>query len=414
MPRDHATRAHDEPAVGEMDAGLHLPADLSRHGWRGGTGSRRPQIARDLHNICANPTAPRRVGPSVCGPMTCISCRTHLNAATPSHPRRYRRPRDIQCRSSSASITSPATVTTGRSASAPRSSGCGRRRTAAPPIKSYSLKVLPDQSFRELAAGPPRQLDRPLRLSGKDHRVLVRGRLHRRHAGDQSVRLLRRALCRHLSVRISGGAAHRPRRLSRAGAGWAAAPGVRAHAVARADEHGELSRRAQPEAPHDGALRHPDGAGRADARRDPADGLGLVPRQRLAAGADHAPAGNARALRVGLSHPAQARSQAAGRPRRRHPGLHRPARLDRGLPPRRRLDRLRSDLRPVVRRGPSAGGSDAASPLGCADHRRRRRTGGGRFLVRDADQSHCREAAGHVSVFRRGVAGPRCARQQGR
>jgi hypothetical protein len=61
MPRD-------QPAVGEMDAGLHLPADLSRHGWRGGTGSRRPQIARDLHNICAIPTAPRRVGPSSAGP----------------------------------------------------------------------------------------------------------------------------------------------------------------------------------------------------------------------------------------------------------------------------------------------------------------------------------------------------------
>ena len=138
-----------------------------------------------------------------------------------------------------------------------------------------------------------------------------------------------------------------------------------------------------------------------------------MPRQRLAAGADRASAGDAGALRVGLSHPAQARPQAAGRPRRRHRGLHRPARLDRGLYSRRRLDRLRSDLRPVVRRGPSAGGGNAASPLRGADHRRRR-CGGSRFLVRDAGQPHCREAAGHVSVFRHRLVRARCARRQGR
>ena len=56
-------------------------------------------------------------------------------------------------------------------ASGRRSSGCGRRRTAARAILSYSLKVDAGRAFRELAAGSARQLARALRVSGEDQRI---------------------------------------------------------------------------------------------------------------------------------------------------------------------------------------------------------------------------------------------------
>ena len=52
--------------------------------------------------------------------------------------------------------------------------------------------------------------------------------------------------------------------------------------------------------------------------------------------------------------------------------LHRSARLGRGLYPRRRLDRLRRDVGPAVRRRPPPAGRRTALPLRRADHRRRR------------------------------------------
>ena len=53
-------------------------------------------------------------------------------------------------------------------------------------------------------------------------------------------------------------------------------------------------------------------------------------------------------------------------------GLHRPARLGRGLYARRRLDRLRRHFGFAVRRRPPAAGRDAALPLRRPDHRRGR------------------------------------------
>jgi transglutaminase-like putative cysteine protease len=53
--------------------------------------------------------------------------------------------------------------------------------------------------------------------------------------------------------------------------------------------------------------------------------------------------------------------------------LHRPARLVRGVPARRRLDRPRPDLRPVRRRGPHPAGVLAATVVRGADHRPDRR-----------------------------------------
>ena len=72
--------------------------------------------------------------------------------------------------------------------------------------------------------------------------------------------------------------------------------------------------------------------------------FGLVPGFELASGADPPPPGLGGAVRVRLSHPAEARSRRARRAARHGPRLHRSPRLGRGLSARRRLDRARSDL----------------------------------------------------------------------
>jgi transglutaminase-like putative cysteine protease len=74
-------------------------------------------------------------------------------------------------------------------------------------------------------------------------------------------------------------------------------------------------------------LRHPHGAGRADAGGDAGARLRLLPRHRLAAGADPAPPGLRGALRLGLPDPAEAGQGGAGRPLGHRARLHRPARL---------------------------------------------------------------------------------------
>ena len=78
----------------------------------------------------------------------------------------------------------------------------------------------------------------------------------------------------------------------------------------------------------------------------------LVPRHRLAAGADPAPPRPRGALRLRLPGAAHRRRESARRPVGADGGLHRPARLGRGVRARRRLDRPRSDLGAVRRRGP--------------------------------------------------------------
>ena len=71
-------------------------------------------------------------------------------------------------------------------------------------------------------------------------------------------------------------------------------------------------------------------------------------------------------------------------PRGTDDGLHRSACLGRGLPPRRRLDRLRPHLGPAHRRGPHAARRDAAVPIRRADLR------GGLASPRSTSPSTCR------------------------
>ena len=168
------------------------------------------------------------------------------------------------------------------------------------------------------------------------------GRSRRRHGADQSVRLLRRGGRRQLAVRL-------PRARS--------PPSSRPISSRRPREPllDTLPRRARRAGQGDHRLRHrpqpqaqPATSTTARAwspacrRREETltDALGLLPRLRLAAGADAAPHRPRRALRLRLPDPAAPRSMRLRRRRAR--GLHRPARLGRGLHPRRRLDRARS------------------------------------------------------------------------
>ena len=139
--------------------------------------------------------------------------------------------------------------------------------------------------------------------------------------------------------------------------------------------------------------------------RDAGDPLGLLPRHRLAAGADPAPPRPRGALRVGLSDPAAPRRRPADGPGRVPRGLHRPARLGRGLHPRRRLDRSRSDLGPAGRRGPYPAGRHALADQRRAHHRhaRRRPRSTSRSSMRVAAPR--RDAAGHRALQRRAMAG---------
>jgi hypothetical protein len=93
--------------------------------------------------------------------------------------------------------------------------------------------------------------------------------------------------------------------------------------------------------------------------------------------------------------------------------LHRPARLVRGLPARRRLDRLRPDLGPARRRGPHPARLHAAAVERRADQRRRRRVRG-RVRATTWRHAHLGIAARHQAVHRGAVAGDAALGDAGR
>src|SRR4029077_15077098 len=92
-------------------------------------------------------------------------------------------------------------------------------------------------AFRELAAGPERKLARALRISGKDLRIRGHRRSDRRHGGDQSVRLLRRAVRGDFPVRLSRGVRRGACAVSRCRAGGSSAVGVSRFDPTRSDEY---------------------------------------------------------------------------------------------------------------------------------------------------------------------------------
>jgi hypothetical protein len=101
--------------------------------------------------------------------------------------------------------------------------------------------------------------------------------------------------------------------------------------------------------------------------------------------------------------------EGAGRPQRTGARLHRSARLDRGLHPRRRLDRPRPHLRPVRRRGPHPAGLHAGPGVGRAHHRRHRQVRG-HLLLPQPGQAHPRGPARHQALHRRAMGRHRVPR----
>jgi hypothetical protein len=135
-----------------------------------------------------------------------------------------------------------------------------------------------------------------------------------------------------------------------------------------------------------------DGARRPGAGRNAGEALRLLPRQRLAAGADPARDGTGGALRVRLPDPAARRPGSARRPQRRGRRLYRPACVDRGLRPRRRLDRARPHLGHAGQRRPYSARLHGDALVGGAGVGLYRQ-GRGHLLPRNDGHPHPRRSA---------------------
>ena len=265
------------------------------------------------------------------------------------------------------------------------------------------------QALRELAAGSARQLAGAAGVPRADARVAHRGRSGRRAVGDQPVRLFSRALRRDHSVPVRPGTERGAGAVPQDAADDAAVRALSGQGAARTTTQCGFSGGAEPDGPGRRQLPDPHGARRADARRNPHQWLGFLPRFGLAAGAIAAPSRAGRTLRLRLSDPAGARCQIAGWPIGHHGRLHRPARLVRGLPAWRRLDRSGPDLGPVCRRRSYSAGSYTRTRLGRTDQWWRRRERG-RVRAHHADRTRMGSPARHQAIYRRAVAHDRDTR----
>ncbi len=173
--------------------------------------------------------------------------------------------------------------------------------------------------------------------------------------------------------------------------------------------HGRHAGAAQPAAAARDQVPRPDGARGADARGNIRQRAGLLPRQRVAAGADPAESRFGRPLRVGLPDPARRRRQIARRPIGHRQGFHRPARLGRSLSSGCRVDRARSDLGPARGRRTSSARMHGG-PGQCGARRGLHRSLPGRLLVRDERHARARGSARDETVYGRAMGGDRRAR----
>ena len=268
------------------------------------------------------------------------------------------------------------------------------------------------EPFRQLAAGPARQLAGALCLPGKD----------RRNSGSRSISPPRLAVinpfdffvepyAEEFSVRLCADESHdRTRRLS--GDRRARRPAARrilrgpdsARSRPARSIFWSISTRSCRKKIHY-VIRMEPGVQTPDETL--ALGVGLLPRFRLAAGADPAPSRSRRAFRLRLSDPAQRADvdplEGPQGPDHDFTDLHAWAEVY--LPGAGWIGfDATSGL--FCRRGPSAALRHAALPLGRADLGRRR-AGACRIRLRDAGRAHPRSAARHRALFRRGLGAAR-------
>ena len=234
------------------------------------------------------------------------------------------------------------------------------------PILGYSLNVTPEAHFLNWQQDPYGNWVARLVFTEPRRRARHRRRPHGRHDGDQSVRLLRRAVCRALSVRLRAGAGEgadsRSSRRRRSGRGSPPGSSASGATIGPGEKTVDMLVRLNQQLQHEikYLVRMEPGVQTPEETLE--TGVRLVPRHRLAARADPAPAGPRRALRLRLPDPARRRREAARRAGRPGPRFHRPARVGRGLPAGRRLDRPRPDVGPARRRGPPAARVHARIP----------------------------------------------------
>ena len=256
-------------------------------------------------------------------------------------------------------------------------------------ILSYSMRVEPAEHFINWQQDP--QSNYLARLVFPEPTTVLprRGRPRRRDGGAQPVRLLPRAERREVSVRATS-----PSCWSSSRPTCCKAPATprfveylvehrRAASGRRATSWWTLNQRLQNDIAYlirmEPGVQTPEQTLR-NAQR-------LVPRQRLAAGAAAAPPRPRGALRLRLPDPAEERRQVARRPERHRGRLHRPARLVRGLPAGRRLDRPRPDL------GPATPAKATSRSPARPSRRRRRRSAARSTRARRPSSTTCRCAA---------------------
>ena len=279
------------------------------------------------------------------------------------------------------------TATTARSRCRRRSCACGRRRTAARRSTAYSLKIAPGDALHQLAAGSVRQLPGPAGLPGARRascaiEVDLVAEMAVINPFDFFLEAVRRAV--PVPLRRRSWRTELAPYLEISERGPAAGALARRASTARRSATVDFLVDAQPAAAAATSryvIRMEPGVqtprGDAGARQR------LVPRQRLAAGADPAPPRPRGALRVRLPDPAHPDVKALDGPAGAGGGLHRPARLGRGLPARRRLGRPRPDLAACSpARATSRSPARPSPSQRRADHRLRRRRARSTFELR--------------------------------